>query len=35
MFLSGHVRVSEWIHTVIVAWMSSNCLLEAGTKSEV
>ena len=28
MFLSGHVRVSEWIHTLIVAWMSSNEFLD-------
>ena len=34
MFLPRHVRVSEWIHT-LVAWMSRNSLLEAGAKSEV
>ena len=34
MFLSCHLRVSEWIHT-IVAWMSRNSLLEAGAESEV
>ena len=33
MFLSCHVRVSEWIH--IVAWMWRNSLLETGAKSEV
>ena len=36
MFLSCHVRVSEWIHTLsIVTRMSRNSLLGAGTKSEV
>ena len=33
MFLSYHVRVSEWVHT-IVAWMWGSSLLEAGPKSE-
>ena len=32
MFLSCHVYVSEWIHT-IVAWMSRDSLLEANAKS--
>ena len=36
MFLSCHVRVSEWIHILsIVTRMSRNSLLGAGTKSEV
>ena len=34
MFLSCHVRVSEWIPHSIVAWMSRNSLLEAVAKSE-
>ena len=34
MFLSCHVRISEWIYT-IVAWMSRNSLFETGVKSEV
>ena len=33
MFLSCHVRVSEWIHTLYFSWMSRNSLLEAGAKS--
>ena len=34
MFLSCHVRVSEWIYT-IVAWMSKDSLLKTGAISEV
>ena len=34
MFLSCHVHVSDWLHT-IVAWMSRDSLLETGAISEV
>ena len=34
MFLSCHVRISKWIHT-IVAWISKNSLLETGAISEI
>ena len=34
MFLSYHVRILDWTHS-IVAWMSRNSLLEAGAISEV
>ena len=35
MFLLCHVRISEWIHNAIVAWMSRKSFVEAGAKSEV
>ena len=35
MFLSCHVRVSEWVPHSIVAWMWRKPLLEEGANSEV
>ena len=35
MLLSCHARVSEWIHTFIVAWMSRSSFLKTGAISEV
>ena len=35
MLWSCHVRVSEWIHTVLFAWISRNSLLEKVTITEV
>ena len=35
MFLSCHMRVLEWIYTLVVTWMPRSSLLETGAISEL